>query len=374
VSEHAPKFFSRVLTVPSFTIANRAVAGAENTNGCIYALSGNVASTAKAISIASGADLEASSCSIVDNSTANGVTSSTAAFSAPGATVNVSPNGSIAVVGSAYTTGSTILPSGAVQTGVPVSPDPFGPGSFDQSAAFGTSASWSCGGFVDGVAVTRVSISDNNAHTISPGVYCGNGGTAAIDIGGDKSTEVTFQPGLYIINGGGMKILHTLVCTQVPSGPHCVTPSDKTGLTFYFTSSSGHAYPTNQVVQTDGPDGFHLYAPKNATSNYPANKTTGVSGFLMVQDRSVCYYGVGSSCSVKVTLQPNQLNVNGGLDISGVVYFPGHEIDYGAITPGGGDYLVLIGNTLVFSNSATLNTNYTGLAGGSPVKRTATAE
>ena len=42
------------------------------------------------------------------------------------------------------------------------------------------------------------------AMTLSPGNYCGTGGTPAIKLSGPNGLLVTFSPGTYVIDGGGL--------------------------------------------------------------------------------------------------------------------------------------------------------------------------
>jgi hypothetical protein len=55
--------------------------------------------------------------------------------------------------------------------------------------------------------------------------------------------------------------------------------------------------------------------------------------------------------------------------LDGALYFPDHHIIYGATSLAGGNYTILIGGTLDFKGSGSFNSNFAGLAGGSPIKR-----
>jgi hypothetical protein len=111
--------------------------------------------------------------------------------------------------------------------------------------------------------------------TINPGVYCGG-----INIGGGN---VTFTPGTYILNGGGLTIQGSNT-TVTGSG----------GVFFYNTSSGYSAGPLNMSGQPN----VNFKSPSSGT----------YQGIFFMQDHSVC-----SSSS-------NTIQGNTNIEINGTIY------------------------------------------------------
>lgn len=170
---------------------------------------------------------------------------------------------------------------------------------------------------------TGYSISSGGAATISEGVYC-NG----ISISGGSSLHL--NPGTYVLNGGGLSI----------SGNSTLTG---TGVTFYNTAGPGYSY--GQISLSGG-----------ATVQLRAPVSGPLTGILFFQDRSI-QSGAASS-------------ITGGANsyFDGALYFPTTSLTYAGGTST--DYTIIVARRLTFSGGTVLNSDYSSLVGGSPVKGT----
>ena len=374
VSKPTPTFFARIFGNTSLTVSARAVAGPEEGTGCVYALeTADLKYTTEFSVAASGTNINVPNCDIVDNANFTVVKGSSVTAHA------------ILVTASSGTVGGTVSPTPSYSTSP--SADPFG--DMDQAALFGSA--WTCGWSgtstpTGGSTKTPVSgagsftPTSGNNYSMNPGVYCGSGGNAAIKIGLKVNTPdppgtcvtgfddvVNFLPGIYIVLGGGLDWKHT-----------CVTG---TGVVFYFTGTSADPYVScgSTMLSTDPPDRFFFSAPLSTTANFKKWDGTSTSplpyeGLLFIQDRRQGSGGAGAFPSVNCRLAGNWRPVIANMlpqnmILDGALYFPNQHIVYGATSLSGGNYTILIGGTLAFQGAATFNSNFTGLAGGSPVKR-----
>jgi hypothetical protein len=160
--------------------------------------------------------------------------------------------------------------------------------------------------------------------TLSPGFYYGG-----ISINGNQA--VAFNPGLYILGGGGLSINGN---TSTMSG---------TGVTFYNTTGLG-GY---KAIKLNGNTQINLSAP-----------TTGsLQGILFFQDRSIPTSGPGSV-----------INGNSASTFEGALYFPTTTVTYNG-NSGINAYTILVAYDIVINGNSTVGNNYTSLANGSPIKR-----
>jgi hypothetical protein len=190
-------------------------------------------------------------------------------------------------------TGGVSAPAGAIsplpKTGVSPRLDPF------SSLAAPT---YSGCNFTNYIMIT-------GSETLAPGVYCGG-----ITILGGKAT---FNPGLYIINGGGLSILAGSATGQ--------------GVTFYVTSN-GHPYgPVSIDI-----DQVILSAPTSGP----------LAGVLFFQDRSV-----------KSSL-PNSLLNNGSSQLNGLLYFPTTAVLYSGGSASSPGPTIIVADTVNFSGTCNL--------------------
>lgn len=223
--------------------------------GCIYALDPKSPGAYTQV----GNTTVQSSCGIFDNSSASG-----AFIVKGGGTVNAS---GINVVGSTTLNNNTTV-SPAPSTGVSPITDPF---------ASLPAPTYS------GCDHTNTSYSSGAVVTLSPGVYC-NG------IKASGNAQLTFSPGTYILNGGGMQISSSFITLT------------GTGVTFYNTAN-GYSFAPITIVG-------------NATINLSAPTSGTYEGILMFQDRSI----TASAASA----------IGGGSTetLAGTVYMPTATLDF----------------------------------------------
>jgi hypothetical protein len=168
---------------------------------------------------------------------------------------------------------------------------------------------------------TSVSIGNGNTTTLNPGTYC-----KGISLAGGST--VTFNPGTYVIKGGGLTI---------SNGSH-VTGN---GVTFYNSYAAGYTYAP---FTFNGGTTVTLTAP--TTGSY--------AGILLFQDPTV------------VSALRNTFSNGTTSTLTGTLYFPTTGLDYsGGATAA---YTIIVADNVTFSGGTTVNSNYSSLPGGSPVK------
>jgi hypothetical protein len=215
---------------------------------------------------------------------------------------------------------------------------------------------------------------------MNPGVYCGSGGNEGIKIGLKVNTgdppgtcvagfddEVVFNPGIYIVIGGGLDWKHTCVLG--------------TGVVFYFTGTAANPYSAcgGNMLSTDPPDRFFFSAPTSSTAGFKRWDGTVISpvpyeGLLFIQDRRQGSGSAGAypSINCRLTSRWNPVVADmlpQNMILDGALYFPNEHIVYGATSLSAGNYTILVGGTLWFKGAATFNSDFTSLSGGSPIKR-----
>jgi hypothetical protein len=318
----------------------------------------------------SGTHIDVPNCAIVTNGNLNVVSGS-----------SIDSAAEILVTASSRTGTGTINPT--PQFNIPPLPDPFA--DLNEAALFGTA--WTCGWSgtktptgggsttnISGTGSAQLSTSGYN-YNMNPGVYCGDSKLEGIKIGLKIATPdppgtcnsavddvVSFNPGIYIVVGSGLDWKHSCVIG--------------TGVVFYFTGTAANPYAAcgGNMLSTDPPDRFFFTAPLSTTVGFKKWDGTATSpapyeGLLFIQDRRQGAGVSGSFPNVNCASNPvvaDMLPQNMILD--GALYFPNEHIKYGATSLSGGTYTILIGGTLEFVGAATFNSNFTGLANGSPIK------
>jgi len=305
ITQDRPTLFMRVLGIPTGRASARAVAGVQDLPNCIYALSQTGTGLA---TNGSGSSLSAA-CGIVVNSSA------ASALNAGAGAVFAT---SVAITGTYSGSCSTSDPSGC-RTAVPPLPDPLAQLADPQFSG------------CDFGEPTPVKVS-GGVVSLNPGVYC-NG------ISITSGASVTFQPGVYILNGGGLSV----------NGNSTI---QGTGVTFYNTARGKYAYAA--VNLTGGTLGF-LYAPTSGPTE----------GILFFQDRTIT---PKSSQSTNVIAGSSNLNFNG------TFYFPTTNLTFS----GGGqvatNYTIIVAKTVVVGGNTTLSANFSSLQDGNPIKKITLAE
>jgi Flp pilus assembly protein TadG len=289
VSQTQNTYFMKVLGFQTVPVSTTAVAVTLGSGSCIYSLD---RSASGAITVGGSASVN-SGCGIYDNS------DSSSALSVSGGGSITAPL--IGVVGGTSISGggSTPLSTGIAQFGDPLAY--IAAPSFDPS---------SCSSF----KTTNV-----GGGAMNPGTFCGG---MSINSG----ATVTFNPGLYVIDGGGLTI----------NGGATVSGS---GVTFYLTgdnkSSSG---PKNYA-------GVNINSTATVNFSSPCNSSSGgVPGMLFFQDRSITT-GVGST-----------INGSASSTFDGAIYFSTTPLAY-AGGSGVSGFTLLVADTLSFLGNSSVGNN-----------------
>jgi len=172
----------------------------------------------------------------------------------------------------------------------------------------------------------------NNGTTLSPGTYCGG-------ITVDSSNTVTASQGTYILYGGGL---------SVSGGGNLVGA----GVTF-FNMDSGSNYGGYKPIVVSGGSTTQLSAPTSGA----------YQGLLFWQDPNLPSNNYNKQ---------NTVSGASSTQFQGILYFPNSPLVYSGGSSQSAAYTIIVANTITFSGPSTLNSNYSSLSGGSPVKSTAT--
>jgi hypothetical protein len=305
VSKPEPTYFLRALGVSTITVSARAVAYEGNGPNCIYVLNPSASGAFSAngnINVASGCGL------LVDSRSSTGLT-------AVGGATSTAPT--IGVVGNySATTGASLTPTPKI--GVIAASDPL---AYVQAPTVGSCAHTN-------FKLTGTSGSVSSPYQLYAGTYCGG-----ISINGNA--WVHFNPGTYVLAGGGMGISSNTVMAG-------------TGLTFYNTTGSG-GYA---AITLNGSATVNLSAPTSGT----------LAGILFFQDRSIPSTAAASS-----------ITGNSTSTFDGAIYFPTTAINFGGNSSTSG-YSIVVADKLTVSGNSAIGSNYSSLTGGSPIKGAVLAE
>jgi hypothetical protein len=153
--------------------------------------------------------------------------------------------------------------------------------------------------------------------TLSQGVYCGG-----ITLSG--SANVTFNPGTYILNGGGLNVSSTNV---VLNG---------NGVTFYNTATVGNPFAP---IAFSGGSNITLTAPASGT----------YQGILFFQDRSISTSGGQNSITGQV-----------GATLSGTIYMPSGNLTFAGGSSSGALTVAIVAYTFQINGGAYLQGDTSG--------------
>jgi len=324
VAQKTPVFFSRILGYNSVLVTARGEAGVGSSSNCLYALS---PLDANALTLSGGSSMTLPACSVyVDSS------SSLAVTTGGGARISAA---SISIVGGySIGGGSTISPTpttGASAVGDPLAyvPEPSYTPCASPTAATVLNHSATPWVLMPGNYCGGIQIGSDANVTFNPGSYVVGGG---ISIGG--AAVVTFGAGMYVMQGGGF----------VVGGGASVTGS---GVTFFLTGTSGNALFKYGPVSLSGGAVVTLTAPTSGT----------YVGMLFDQDPSA--YGATSATASSFT-------AGSASYFQGSLYFPTTSVTYSG--GASAQYTILVAADISISGGATLNSDYSSLQGGSPIK------
>jgi Putative Flp pilus-assembly TadE/G-like len=266
IAQNVPTFFLRVINKQSATVRARAVAGLVTAaQGCVIALD----PTSKGALTVQGTSVLTTSCGVMVNS------NNTAAIVENGGGCIYSNQ--VGVTGDWVSNGSQTCIYPSPITEVPPTLDPLA--------------------YLTPPAIPATAITTCCSGTLVPGRY-----DDGISISGGT---VYFQPGTYILNGGGLKVTGGATLISLPGG-----------VTFYNTDISGKGKwgtfsiagntTLNLVAPTDssygGYPGVLFWTDKNAPNKSPGNVIAGTSassliGAMYFPSTSVTYTGNSSANS-----------------------------------------------------------------------------
>lgn len=318
VAQARPTFFMRVGGFNSANVRARAVASTTgNASGCIYAMD----PSSQAALLFNGNINVASTCGIYDNSD-----DSNNAMRKDGTSglVQVTGGNGIGVVGGYSGSGYSPTPT----TGIARLQDPL------QNLAAPTFNAPPPPANCD---YTNFTVNGTNDVTlVGNKVYCGG-----ITI--SSSVNVTFQPGIYILYGGGMKV------TGSPN-------LQGTGVMFYNTGRpNGTPLYNYAPISLAGSSVSHLSASLDPNNPY--------AGILFFQDRN--YVSTANS-------DQSTINGSNGAQFIGAMYFLNTTLKY-AGTPGLASSTVLIAWQITINGDTTINNDFLN-NGGSPLRAAVLAE
>ena len=299
VTRPEPTFFLRVLGLTTITLSARAVSAVGNGPNCIYVMDPSAPSAMNLngnINIQSGCGL------LVDSSSSTGL-------SVNGNITITAPT--IAVVGG-YSSNGNVTLTPQPKTGILPAADPL---AYVQPPSYGACSynSFSLNGNYG---------TSGSPYQMNPGVYCGG-------ISFNGNFYLKFNPGTYVLAGGGMSVNGNATMTG-------------TGVTFYNTAGTG------------GYKGIVLNGNVILTFSAPTSGT--LSGILFFQDRLIPGSAAGST-----------INGNSGSTIDGALYFPTTTLTYNGNSSING-YSIVVADKWIANGNSTLGNNYTSLANGSPIK------
>ncbi|MGH8014014.1 MAG: pilus assembly protein TadG-related protein [Candidatus Binataceae bacterium] len=316
LSQPQNTFFLNLLGIARVKVGARAVAYSENAPGCVYVLDHTAQ---KAMSLSGGVSVAASCGTVVDSSNTDALDvtgGSVLHTSAAGVAGQAQTSGGGTIVN---LTGQTLTPKNGI---VPV-PDPLAAVIAPTVGGCTYTGTQNLNAYL---ASQTPPYSGN--YTISPGTYCGG-------IKASNGTTITLNPGTYILAGGGL---------SVETGG----TFNGSGVTFYDTTGAAAGY--GGASSGYGPITF----TGGTVANLSAPTNGPLAGILFFQDRNVSS-GAAS-------------NFSGGtnMNLAGALYFSTTQLNYS----GGSNaaYTIIVADTLNFTGGATLNSDYSSLANGSPIK------
>lgn len=275
ITRQAPAILSSIVNVESQTIVARAVAYGTANDTCVWALNPSVGG---AVTVSGGAQVTLD-CGMFINS------SSSSALDQSGSSCLEATEAKVA---GGYS-GTCVNP--APSTGVPQIEDPL---------------SWVEGPSYSSCDVNnKVKVVAGQTKTLSPGVYCGG---IEVQSGG----TLHFEPGLYILNGGGLTFSSTATVTG-------------TDVNFYLTEFNGQSGTINIAA--------------GANVDLSAGSNGGLDGILFYHDRNS---PVGLSH-----------NIAGGasMNLDGILYFPNQNIKFSGGSSLDATSSIIIADTVTFTGN-----------------------
>jgi hypothetical protein len=281
VQQDAPTFFMRIFGVNHATIGATAVAQLASSRGCIYALG-----LLNGLTV--NGTVNAPNCAVLDN----------AILSVGGGCLTASSIGVVLrLLGGCTNPPPVVGIDPAADPLAYLTPPPPG-----------------------GCNFTNMVVNSAARTVLSPATYCGGISVARANRG-----DIDFNPGLYILNGGGL---------QVPAGNP--TNLSGNGVTFYITGGGS--------AQLNGTGNVTLTAPTSAPApGIPA-------GVLFYQDRG----------------DTQNAGITGNIGFTGALYFPSASLTLGGTVNSG--YAIIVADVIQFNGTVGIGSDFSTLPSGSPVK------
>lgn len=295
-----PRYFTRIYSSEPVDLNARAVAAVQGgASGCLLALS---TSASGAVTISGSTEVTFDGCDVASNSAA----SDSFLMSGGGSVLST---GCVSTVGGAQTTaGLTMTDCATVNTNAPPAADPYA----DVPEPEVTGTSCQPDGSVQNETLTP---SENHPSGVQAMRFC-----SGLDVKG----AVTFDPGLYLIEGGSF----TINSSALVSG---------SGVTFYLAAGV--------KIMFNGAAQFDFSAPTSGP----------YSGLLIFGSRSAA-------------AAQHKLNGNANSVLNGAIYTPASHLDFtGDFTDASGGCVQLVTSTVTFSGNSSLQVSCEA-AGTRPVE------
>jgi len=305
VTTSEPTYFLQVLGFKNISVSARAVAAIGNSPNCVYVMD---PSASGALSVTGNIAIHTGCGLLIDSSSSSGLLASG----------NITITASTIGVAGGYSSTGNISMTPTPKTGIVAAPDPL---SYVQAPTVGSCAH-------NSYTLSGNTGSSGSPKQLSPGVYCGG-----ITVSGNS--WLTFNPGTFILAGGGLQVSNNSVMTGA-------------GVTFYNTTGTG------------GYKGIVISG--NSTMNFTAPTTGTLAGILFFQDRTVASSGAASS-----------IIGNSSSTFDGAFYFPTTALSYIGNSSTNG-YSIIVADKFILTGNATIGNNYSSLSGGSPIKATVLSE
>jgi hypothetical protein len=298
LTEVHPRLFSSIFSNDPVTIRTRAVASiVQNSKACVLALSPTASG---AVTVSGSTKVDLKNCDVASNSTASD------SFLMSGSSAALS-TGCVQTVGQAVTTSQlTLTGCPAVRETAPVVRDPYA--SVPEPAAVGACQNGNVGA---PLVPTILTPTENHPSGVKSMHFC-----KGLALQG----KVTFQPGLYIIEGGDLTInggnLTALASVEMVG-------SD---VTFYLAN------------------GGRLKLGGNVKLTLSAPTSGPFSGIL--------FFGSRTSAGT-----PQQISGNSGSTLQGAVYMPGSEVQFTGSSASTGGCTQVIGRTVTLTGNSSLGSD-----------------
>lgn len=314
LKEVHPRMFSSVFSSQAVTIQARAVSSiVANSTACVLALSPTASG---AVTVTGSAAVSLANCDVASNSNASD------SFLMSGNSAALS-TGCVYAVGEAVTTSNlTLTTCSAAKAQAPVVRDPYA--SVAEPSAIGACQNANVG---KSSSSTTLTPTDNQSSGVKSMRFC-NG----LDVKGD----VTFSPGVYIIEGGSLTV------HGGDENATSVAQLTGSGVTFYFVNG-GYLKLTDKA-------GLALSAPTSGP----------FSGIL--------FFGSRTSAGTTQTITGNS-----GSTLQGAVYMPASNITFTGSSSTTNGCTQVIGNTVTFSGNSSLKSSCTN-AGTSTIATNETVQ